>query len=90
LFFSVFLCIFAQIRIFIVELKYSNMGKIVKVRDGKGNIFEMDESLLEGKPCTLTEGEINNLPKLDIQAYLANGYITAEDYRKSLNQNGSV
>ena len=66
------------------------MGKIVKVKDGKGNIFEMDEELLEGTPCTLTESEIKKLPKLDIQSYLANGYITAEDYRKTLNQNGDL
>ena len=67
----------------------SYMGRLVKVRDGKGNILEMDESLLEGEPCTLTESEIKNLPRLDIQSYLDNGYITAEDYRKSLNQNGT-
>ena len=61
------------------------MGRIVKVRDGKGNIFEMDEDILEGKPANLLEEEIVNLPRLDISSYLERGYITASDYRKRFN-----
>ena len=62
------------------------MGRIVKVRDGKGNIFEIDEDLLNGEPANLSEEEIHNLPKLDISSYLERGYITASDYRKHLNE----
>jgi hypothetical protein len=60
------------------------MGKIVKVRDGKGNIFEMDEDLLNGEPSNLSKEEIENLPKLNISSYLERGYITASDYRKQI------
>lgn len=62
------------------------MGRIIKIRDGKGNIFEMDEDLLEGEPVNLSEEEIHNLPKLDISSYLERGYITASDYRKQFNE----
>jgi hypothetical protein len=62
------------------------MGKIVKVRDGKGNIFEMDEDLLNGEPANLSEEEIENLPKLDISSYLERGYNTASDYRKQVRE----
>lgn len=61
------------------------MGKIVKIKNGKGEVYEFDEDLLNGEPCQLSETEIKNLPKLDIDRYLANGYITAENYRKQLN-----
>ena len=60
------------------------MGRIVRVRDGKGNVFEMDEDLLEGEPANLSEEEIRNLPRLDILSYLERGYITANDYRKQV------
>lgn len=50
------------------------MGRIVKVRDGNGNIFEMDEDLLNGEPANLSEEEIENLPKLDISSYLERLY----------------
>lgn len=50
------------------------MGRIVKVRDGKGITFEMDEDFLEGEPANLPEEEIDNLPKLDISSYLERGY----------------
>ena len=59
------------------------MGKIVKVKNGRGEAFEIDEDLLNGVPCQLSETEIKNLPKLDIAWYLANGYITADDYRRT-------
>ena len=62
------------------------MGRIVKVRDGNGNIFEMDEDLLNGEPANLSEEEIHNLPKLDISSYLERGYITASDYRKQVHE----
>mgnify|MGYP007032415294 CR=1 FL=1 len=62
------------------------MGRIVKVRDGNGNIFEMDEDLLNGEPANLSEEEIHNLPKLDISSYLERGYISASDYCKYLNE----
>jgi hypothetical protein len=60
------------------------MGRIVRVRDGKGNVFEMDEDLLEGEPANLSEEETRNLPRLDILSYLERGYITANDYRKQV------
>ena len=60
------------------------MGRILKVRDSKGNIFEMDEDLLEGEPANLSEEEIDNLPRLDVASYLERGYITANDYRKQV------
>lgn len=60
------------------------MGKIVKVKNGRGEVFTIDEDLLNGKPCKLSETEIKKLPKLDIAWYLANGYITADDYRRTL------
>ena len=31
------------------------MGKIVKVRNGKGKVFEIDEDLLNGEPCQLSD-----------------------------------
>ena len=62
------------------------MGRIVKVRDGNGNIFEMDEDLLEGEPANLSEEEIDNLPRLDVASYLERGYITASDYRKQVHE----
>ena len=62
------------------------MGKIVKVRNRKGKVFEIDEDLLNGEPCQLSDSEIEHMHKLDIEWYLANGYITAEDYKKQLNQ----
>ena len=61
------------------------MGKIVKVRNRKGKVFEIDEDLLNGESCQLSDSEIEHMNKLDIEWYLANGYITAEDYRKQLN-----
>ena len=57
------------------------MGKIVKVKNGKGEVFKIDEDLLNGEPCQLSESEIEHLPKLDINWFLSNGYITADDYR---------
>ena len=60
------------------------MGKIVKVKNGRGEVFTIGEDLLNGEPCNLSETEIKNLPKLDIDKYLANGYITADDYRRTL------
>ena len=60
------------------------MGKIVKVKNGRGEVIEIDEDLLKGEPCQLSETEIMNLPTLDISWYLANGYITADDYRRTL------
>jgi len=60
------------------------MGKIVKVKNGRGEVFTIDEDLLNGELCKLSETEIKNLPKLDIAWYLANGYITADDYRRTL------
>ena len=51
----------------------------------EGEVIEIDEDLLKGEPCLLSETEIKDLPKLDIDRYLANGYITAENYRKQLN-----
>ena len=60
------------------------MGKIVKVRNGRGEVFEIDEDLLKGEPCQLSESEIGHQPKLNIDWFLANGYITADDYRKSI------
>ena len=48
----------------------------------------MSRSKLRNKwiePCQLSESDIEHLPKLDIDWYLNNGYITAEDYRKQLN-----
>ena len=60
------------------------MGRIVKVRDGKGNIFEMDEDLFVGEPANLSEEEIDNLPRLDVASYLERGYITASNYRKEV------
>ena len=62
------------------------MGRILKVRDSKGNIFEMDEDLLEGEPANLSEEEIEDLPRLDVSSYLERGYISASDYRKYLNE----
>ena len=62
------------------------MGRILKVRDSKGNIFEMDEDLLEGEPAHLSEEEIDNLPRLDVASYLERGYITASDYRKQVHE----
>ena len=62
------------------------MGRILKVRDSKGNIFEMDEDLLNGEPANLSEEEIENLPKLDISSYLERGYISASDYRKQIRE----
>ena len=50
----------------------------------KTGVIEIDEDLLKGEPCQLSETEIMNLPKLDISWYLANGYITADDYRRTL------
>ena len=50
------------------------MGRILKVRDSKGNIFEMDEDLLEGEPANLSEEEIDNLPRLDVASYLERLY----------------
>ena len=47
--------------------------------------FENDEDLLNGESCQLSDSEIEHMNKLDIEWYLANGYITAEDYRKQLN-----
>ena len=60
------------------------MEKIVKIRNGRGEVFEIDEDLLNGEPCPLSETEIKHLPKLDIDWFLSNGYITAEDYRRTL------
>ena len=62
------------------------MGRILKVRDSKGNIFEMDEDLLEGEPANLAEEEIEYLPSLDFSSYLERVYISASDYRKYLNE----
>ena len=62
------------------------MGRILKVRDSKGNIFEMDEDLLNGERANLSEEEIENLPKLDISSYLERGYISASDYRKQIRE----
>ena len=62
------------------------MGRILKVRDSKGNIFEMDEDLLEGEPANLSEEEIDNLHRLDVASYLERGYITASDYRKQVHE----
>ena len=62
------------------------MGRILKVRDSKGNIFEMDEDLLEGEPANLSEEEIDNLPRLDVASYLERGYISAGDYRKQVRK----
>ena len=62
------------------------MGRILKVRDSKGNIFEMDEDLLEGEPANLSEEEIEDLPRLDVSSNLERGYISASDYRKYLNE----
>ena len=58
------------------------MGKIVKVKNGRGEVFEIDEDLLNGEPCQLYDSEIEHLPmpKFDIDWFLANGYITTDDY----------
>lgn len=37
------------------------MNRIIKVKDGKGNIFKINENLLEGKLGMITESEIKNL-----------------------------
>ena len=42
------------------------MGKIVKVKNGRGEVIEIDEDLLKGEQCQLSETEIMNLLKLDI------------------------
>ena len=57
------------------------MAKVL-VKDGKGNIFEMEEALLEGENRIVTEDDIKQTPKIDVEALLKKGYITAEDYRK--------
>ena len=60
------------------------MKRTAYIEEG-GEVFEIDEDLLNGEPCQLSESDIEHLPKLDIDWYLNNGYITAEDYRKQLN-----
>lgn len=53
----------------------------VKVRSSKGEIFEIEESQLEGEICPINE-KITNAPKIDIERKLSEGYITLEDYIK--------
>lgn len=52
---------------------------------------EQEARLVKEQQSHLHEGKIGLSPKLDIEEKLRNGYITAEDYRKSLsNNNGNI
>lgn len=52
---------------------------------------EQEARLVKEQQSHLHEGKIKLLPRIDIEEKLRNGYITAEDYRKSLsNNNGNI
>lgn len=54
----------------------------VKVKDGKGNVFEIKEEYLRGSKLTLDEGgKIINQTKINMDEKLANGYITLDDFQ---------
>ena len=54
------------------------MAKVL-VKDGKGNIFEIEESLLEGDNCIVTEEEIKSSPRIDVEKLRSQGYVTVDE-----------
>ena len=44
---------------------------------------EQEKEIIELDKQKVQEGKINLLPKIDIEKCLRNGYITADDYRKT-------
>ena len=44
---------------------------------------EQEKEIIESNKQKIQEGKIKLSPKIDIEERLRNGYITADDYRKS-------